>query len=90
MANMKETTRGLISSVLTCCCCCLVYWFVAVFVLLSSSSLMIEAGDGDVIRGGGVAINWVQVCKELCQAGEGGILCNCDMIPLRQQQQQLN
>jgi hypothetical protein len=56
--------------------------FVVVLFVVTTLSLI----EGVNAAGGGVAIDWIQVCKELCHAGEGGILCNCDMIPLRQQQ----
>jgi hypothetical protein len=61
--------------------CCLV--FVIVLFVVTTLSMI----EGVNAAAGGVAIDWIQVCKELCRAGE---LCNCDMIPLRQQQQQLN
>lgn len=27
--------------------------------------------------------NWKEVCKDLCKIGEGGVLCNCDLPPLK-------
>ena len=27
--------------------------------------------------------DWAAVCADLCKTGDGGVLCNCEMIPVR-------
>jgi hypothetical protein len=27
--------------------------------------------------------DWVEVCADLCKTGDGGVLCNCELVPVR-------
>jgi hypothetical protein len=27
--------------------------------------------------------DWAQVCADLCKTGDGGVLCNCELVPVR-------
>ncbi|XP_032790509.2 uncharacterized protein LOC116927588, partial [Daphnia magna] len=29
--------------------------------------------------------DWAQVCLDLCKTGDGGVLCNCELVPIRHQ-----
>ncbi|MGP3591809.1 hypothetical protein [Vagococcus sp. WN89Y] len=51
---------------------------VLMFILLSVS-LNVSAGLEQCESNGD--LDWECACAILCQAGEGGLLCNCDIVP---------
>lgn len=39
--------------------------------------------EENVTQSGGAesTLDWVELCKALCKTGDGGVLCNCDLLP---------
>jgi len=62
------------------------------FVDLEMAHWKLPAGLADAIQSerqvnatttASTTINWAEQCQILCKQGQGGLLCDCDMIPVK-------
>nr|CAH0103451.1 unnamed protein product [Daphnia galeata] len=63
------------------------FLFVAfVMVSVEANSIATRDIDGRVVTAApttSTTRDWAQVCADLCKTGDGGVLCNCELVPVR-------
>ncbi|EFX71459.1 hypothetical protein DAPPUDRAFT_308812 [Daphnia pulex] len=67
--------------------CVLVAFMSVMLVSVQANSIAVRSIEGraEVVTAATTTTtrDWGQVCVDLCKTGDGGVLCNCELVPVR-------
>ncbi|KAI9562670.1 hypothetical protein GHT06_010124 [Daphnia sinensis] len=69
--------------------CIIAILMVITLTSIHANSIAARSIDGPIPRAEiattSTTRDWAQVCLDLCKTGDGGVLCNCELVPIRRQ-----